>query len=191
MHHVPHRYDEARELLHLPEHVFRMLAGHADDEHADRNMATHLVQFSRDSSTHLLVSAHPLFRNSAFIMGNVNEPPKGAPSMELHELRLALAEDDDPLMLRAGLKQRADSVRHYAKFVEWHPEVETRPRTLVALPHRAPPPRCALPIPCTVRGFTGGDEVDLSSYCLLLSVTVCYRSTTTSATRTPRSSYCL
>lgn len=59
-----------RSLLHLPNHIFDLLAGHANDHHADRNMATHLVQFQREPHTHLLVSAHPAFRNSAYIMGN-------------------------------------------------------------------------------------------------------------------------
>ena len=99
------KYEETRELLHLPPHVFQLLAGHADDEHADRNMATHLVQFTRAQGVHLLVSAHPLFRHSAYIMGNANEPPRGAPSLELLELRLVPAADDDPLMLKAGLTQ--------------------------------------------------------------------------------------
>ena len=40
-------YDETRELLHLPPHIFELLARHCEDHHADRNMATHLVQFSR------------------------------------------------------------------------------------------------------------------------------------------------
>ena len=72
------RADEAMELLHLPPHVFEMLSAHADDEHVDRNMTTHVVQFTRRAKGHLLVSAHPLFRHSAYMMGNVNEPPRGA-----------------------------------------------------------------------------------------------------------------
>ena len=39
--------EEARNLLHLPPHIFELLASHEDDEHSDRNMATHLVQFQR------------------------------------------------------------------------------------------------------------------------------------------------
>ena len=37
-------YEETRELLHLPRHIFALLARHCEDQHADRNMATHLVQ---------------------------------------------------------------------------------------------------------------------------------------------------
>ena len=46
--------EEARRLLHLPEHIFKLLARHCDDEHADRNMCTHVVQFTRHkvSRTH-------------------------------------------------------------------------------------------------------------------------------------------
>lgn len=117
------QYKETRELLHLPEHIFKMLAGHANDEHADRNMATHLVQFTRANGVHLLVSAHPFFRHSAFIMGNANEPPKGAPSLELLELRLVAALDDDPLMLRAGLVQDPAALEHLKVFADEHPEV--------------------------------------------------------------------
>ena len=35
---------DTQQLLHLPDHIFEMLGRHAHDEHADRNMATHLVQ---------------------------------------------------------------------------------------------------------------------------------------------------
>ena len=120
-------YEETRELLHLPPHIFELLCKHADDEHADRNMATHVVQFSRPQSDgpplHLLVSAHPVFRNSAYIMGNVNEPPRGAPSLELLELRLQIAPDDDPLMVRSGLKQNALCLAQLQHFTREHPEV--------------------------------------------------------------------
>ena len=119
-------YEEARALLHLPNHIMELLGGHADDQHADRNMATHLVQFSRDQHTHLLVSAHPLFRNTAFIMGNVNEPPRGAPSMELYEMRLTLATNDDPLMLRAGVTQSEAALAHFDTFAAEHPEVQLK-----------------------------------------------------------------
>ena len=40
------RRDEVERLLHL-RRVFELLASHEDDEHSDRNMATHLVQFQR------------------------------------------------------------------------------------------------------------------------------------------------
>ena len=62
--------EDARRLLHLPEHIFQLLAHHCDDEHAERNMCTHVVQFTRHKDAHLLVSAHPIFRDSAYIMGN-------------------------------------------------------------------------------------------------------------------------
>ena len=122
-------YEETRRLLHLPPHVFELLCAHAQDEHADRNMATHLVQFSRAQEAgagpplHLLVSAHPLFRNSAFMMGNVNEPPRGPPSLELHELKLVVAADDDPLMTRAGITQDPATVAQFRIFAHEHPEV--------------------------------------------------------------------
>ena len=34
------------------------------------------VQFTRHKDAHLLVSAHPIFRDSAYIMGNTNEPSR-------------------------------------------------------------------------------------------------------------------
>ena len=43
--------EEARRLLHLPEHIFKLLARHCDDEHADRNMCTHVVQFTRHKAS--------------------------------------------------------------------------------------------------------------------------------------------
>ncbi|KOO53729.1 hypothetical protein Ctob_016375, partial [Chrysochromulina tobinii] len=124
-------YDETRELLHLPPHIFELLARHCEDHHADRNMATHLVQFSRSQvgggpPLHLLVSAHPLFRHSAFIMGNTNEPPRGPPSTELLELELKVAADDDPLMQRHDLKQSQESLAQFRRFAHEHPEIEER-----------------------------------------------------------------
>ena len=71
------RAEEARELLHLPPHVFSLLCAHAEDGHADRNISTHIVQFMRKAQAHLIVNAHPMFRNSAFMMGNANEPFRG------------------------------------------------------------------------------------------------------------------
>ena len=56
-------------------------------------------------------------------MGNANEPPKGAPSLELLELKLALAADDDPLMLRAGVTQDAGALAAFQIFSDEHPEV--------------------------------------------------------------------
>ena len=115
--------EETRSLLHLPHHIFNLLAAHADDEHADRNMSTHVVQFTRAKHEHLLVSAHPIFRHSAFIMGNVNEPPKGAPSLELLELHLTVAADDDPLMRKNGFSQDGPSLAAFRVFEAEHPEV--------------------------------------------------------------------
>ena len=43
--------EEARNLLHLPPHIFDLLARHCDDEHADRNMCTHVVQFTRHKAS--------------------------------------------------------------------------------------------------------------------------------------------
>jgi hypothetical protein len=68
-------YDETRELLHLPPHIFELLARHCEDHHADRNMATHLVQFSRsrvracDGAAHRLaaVSSARLPRSSSVL----------------------------------------------------------------------------------------------------------------------------
>lgn len=117
------RSDEVRELLHLPPHIFKLLEAHGRDEHADRNMATHLVQVTRKLTEHVLVNAHPLFRNGAFIMGNANEPPKGPPSLELLQLQLTPLDNGDPLLLRAGLEQSSQTVEMYRQFVEQHPEV--------------------------------------------------------------------
>ena len=115
--------EEARRLLHLPEHIFKLLELHCRDEHADRNMCTHVVQFTRHKDAHLLVSAHPIFRDSAYIMGNTNEPSRGPPSMELTEMQVALLDDGDPLMVRAGVRQAAEAVLLFNRFVLEHDEV--------------------------------------------------------------------
>ena len=85
-------------------------------------MATHLVQFSRRQD-HLLVNAHPIFRHSAFIMGNVNEPCRGPPSLDLLETTLMPCADDDPLMVRAGLVQDPQAMAQFHTFAWEHPEV--------------------------------------------------------------------
>mmetsp|Transcript_8405 Transcript_8405/g.14142 ORF Transcript_8405/g.14142 Transcript_8405/m.14142 type:complete len:908 (+) Transcript_8405:46-2769(+) len=116
--------DEVRKLLHLPPPVYSLLAAaHAKDEHTDRNLATHLVQFTRKADQHLLVNAHPLFRNSAFIMGNANEPPRGPPSLELVEMAVGLLSQDDPLLVRAGVKQSPHAVALFKQFAYEYPEV--------------------------------------------------------------------
>jgi len=117
------RAAEAAELLHLPQHIFAILAAHAEDEHADRNFSTHVVQFTRRAREHLLVNAHPMFRNSAFIMGNANEPFRGPPTLELEERTLPPLEDDDPLMVRAGLVQPAGARAAFELFRFEFPEV--------------------------------------------------------------------
>jgi hypothetical protein len=117
------RAEEAGDLLHLPAHIFDILAAHAEDEHADRNFSTHVVQFTRRAKEHLLVNAHPLFRNSAFIMGNANEPFRGPPTLELEERTLLPLEDDDPLMVRAGLAQPAGARAAYGLFRHEFPEI--------------------------------------------------------------------
>lgn len=142
------RAEEARELLHLPPHVFSLLCAHAEDGHADRNISTHIVQFMRKAQAHLIVNAHPMFRNSAFMMGNANEPfrgphprcqPRGAgarssplrtqerwirpPSLQLEERTLLPLSDDDPLLLRLGLRQPDGARAMYGAFVHEFPEV--------------------------------------------------------------------
>ena len=82
-----------------------------------------MVQFQRHGDAHLLVSAHPIFKDSSFIMGNTNEPSKGPPSMELTEMQVALLDDGDPLMIRAGVRQAAEAVTYFDRFVLEHDEV--------------------------------------------------------------------
>ena len=153
------RRDEVERLLHLPPHIFELLASHEDDEHSDRNMATHLVQFQRrcaqfaarairrarnsrrailgavirrlrppprSADEHMLVSAHPLFGSSAYVMGNVNEPPRGAPSLELVETQLVALANDDPLMVRAGLTQDKKSLAAFEAFAKEQTEVKMK-----------------------------------------------------------------
>ena len=69
------------------------------------------------------MSAHPIFRDSAYIMGNTNEPARGPPSMELTEMQVALLDDGDPLMIRAGVRQSPEAVTYFDRFVLEHDEV--------------------------------------------------------------------
>ena len=74
----------------------------------------------------MLVSAHPLFGSSAYVMGNVNEPPRGAPSLELVETQLVALANDDPLMVRAGLTQDKKSLAAFEAFAKEQTEVKMK-----------------------------------------------------------------
>jgi hypothetical protein len=93
---------------------------------SERHSRRPCLQVGGGPPLHLLVSAHPLFRHSAFIMGNTNEPVRGPPSTALLELRLKIAADDDPLMRRHGLTQSPGSLAQFRCFAREHPEIEDR-----------------------------------------------------------------
>lgn len=49
----------AMRLLHIPAHIFEVLALHRENSHNDRHFATHCVTYRRDQDSHMLINAHP------------------------------------------------------------------------------------------------------------------------------------
>ena len=111
--------DAAMRLLHIPPHVFDVLTSHRHYQHVDRHFATHVVSYRAASDKHLLVNTHPIYADTAYAAGCINEPPvDGSPSMEmcLAELcPLPAAEQLDP-----------SALKHWAAFTEEYPEVRQR-----------------------------------------------------------------
>ena len=81
----------AIELLHIPSHVFSVLAAHNQLAHVDRHFATHVASYRRRGppATHMLINAHPHFADAAYAAGCINEPSSGQqPTMEMRVARL-------------------------------------------------------------------------------------------------------
>ena len=114
--------EDVKRLLHLPSHIFELLAGHSKGQHADRHMCTHVIGFKRRTE-HLLVNAHPIFRNTAFIMGNVNEPLHKKQNLDIIHSTFCLLDNRDPLLQRSGLRQPEGIRDQYKLFLEDYPEL--------------------------------------------------------------------
>ena len=109
--------EAAKRLLHIPSHVFAVLAKHHALHHADRHFATHVVAFRRQHDEHMLVNAHPIFADAAFAGGCINEPLcDEEPTMELVTARLR------PLP-RKEQPGGAATMRHWSAFISEFPEV--------------------------------------------------------------------
>ena len=61
------------QLLHMPAHVFDVLAAHEQYHHVDRHFATHVASYARTKTSHMLINAHPIFGNAAYAAGCINE----------------------------------------------------------------------------------------------------------------------
>lgn len=110
----------ATRLLHIPPHVFKVLAAHRHFQHNDRHFASHVVSYSAARDVHMLVNAHPIFGDTAFAAGCVNEPPVTAdhPSMEMVIARMRprpASEQPDPTALA-----------HWEAFTREFPEAKKR-----------------------------------------------------------------
>jgi len=65
--------EETRTLLNLvgPQaHLFDLLCVHANDGHVDRHFATHVGTLKRKGEGHVLINAHPAFRDPLSITGS-------------------------------------------------------------------------------------------------------------------------
>jgi hypothetical protein len=114
---------EVMSLLQIPDHLFALLEMHSEHSHVDRHLATHILEFSRSRNAHILINAHPLFQNSAFIMGIVNEPQTNAPNLKIMKGKVWVLPDDDPMMQKHGLKQNPRNIDLWKEFHEEFPEM--------------------------------------------------------------------
>lgn len=115
-------------LLRIPEHLFQVLEMHHHHHHTDRHLATHLLKFCRSQKSHILSNAHHCFQNPAFIMGCVNEPQSKAPNFKIAIGRVKVLHNQDPLMLKHGVKQCAKALKHWNEFVAEFPDaMKTNP----------------------------------------------------------------
>mmetsp|Transcript_20006 Transcript_20006/g.46164 ORF Transcript_20006/g.46164 Transcript_20006/m.46164 type:complete len:445 (-) Transcript_20006:353-1687(-) len=102
---------EAQAVLNLDRgrgHLFELLLAHSRGEHTDRHLATHVAHVWRKEEGYVLVNAHPAFAEAVSLTGIVNEPAeREAASMKMLVGYARMLDDDDPLLLRRGLKQPA------------------------------------------------------------------------------------
>lgn len=77
--HVDLLKDEVKRLLHIPDHIFNLLAKHAKGHHTDRHFCTHAVYVRKGPGSHVLINSHPIYEDAAFAAGLVNEPSVDAP----------------------------------------------------------------------------------------------------------------
>lgn len=113
---------EMMELLNIPSHLFQLLAMHSENSHIDRHLATHLLKFTRSQKSHVLVNAHPYFKDSAFIMGCVNEPITKGANFKIVTGKVVVLLDDDFLMQKHNVKQHTDALKHWTNFVKEFPD---------------------------------------------------------------------
>jgi len=119
----------AMELLHIPPHIFAVLAAHHHHHHVDRHFSSHVASYTPSPRSHVLVNAHPAFGDAAFAAGCINEPPIGEkPSMEMRCTRLRVRpkhQQLDPSALAA-----------WQEFVAEFPEVTEKQIFFVSLRNR-------------------------------------------------------
>lgn len=100
---------DVRAVLHLQgsyDHLFELLCAHGTYDHTDRHLATHCATLHRKEEGHVLVNGHPAFQDSVAMAAIINEPgPRASANMKMVQSYARLLDNDDPLMVRAGLKQ--------------------------------------------------------------------------------------
>ena len=125
-------------------YLFELLCAHAQHEHVDRHLATHVATLHRGTEGHVLINGHPAFGDSLNISAMINEPgPKEKPSLKMTETYLCLLcvheaqtfsvvhrgthdgivfgrEDSDPLMQKLGLVQPQGAVAAWHKHIRLH-----------------------------------------------------------------------
>ena len=119
-------------LLAIPEHLFKILELHSEGHHTDRQLATHLLKFRRSPKAHILSNAHPCFKNAAFIMGCVNEPPSKAPNFKIVIGRVRVLSNTDPLMRQHSMTQSSTGLEHWTAFMQEFPDAENTNAYLIS-----------------------------------------------------------
>ena len=105
--------EDARRDLNLcgaRSHLWDLLEAHERHHHADRHLATHVVDLHRKEEGHVIVNAHPAFAEPDAIVGLINEPLKDErPNVQMVQGYCTLLESADPRLTSRGLRQPPDA----------------------------------------------------------------------------------
>lgn len=108
--------DAAARLLHIPSSILAVLERHHRQHHNDRHFASHLVSYRNGPRVHMLVNAHPIFGETAYAAGCVNEPRPDEPAnMELVLEHLKVCSEDE--------QPHPSLINEWTDFADEFPEV--------------------------------------------------------------------
>lgn len=100
------------------DYLWRLLCAHGKHHHSDRHLATHVSVLTRKEEGHVLINAHPAFKDKLSLTGMVNEPTfNERPTLKMRQAYCRLLFNDDPMMRESGLRQPAGAVAAWREHV--------------------------------------------------------------------------